>query len=611
MGWFDSQIQERRACDEALLAEAAEGLAEALAGRRGEASLSHPAFPARPLTRRDVYRLLLDSISTKDMARIGGAALAMSAFGLAIPAATTFVFERVVPKGPDGGALLPLLALLAAAALAQGAMRAVRVHALGRVVERSYNALVTALYERALHLPASFFRSHAAGDLASRILSMRSMVELLGDALFSVGLTAVFSGVYVIQMAVVCPRLAAPASVMVVLQVLACAIVVYRKSRLIAERLHWRSARSGREVSLVTGIQKIRLAGAGARAFSRWAQLYRGEVVTTYGDYLDAATLSVLSVACLLALYAIAAFSGVDASAFMGFAAGYGVVSAALDQLARAACAGMTPAPFMRLIEPMLAAVPETARPGQEVERLVGRIEVDHLTFAYDRGRAPVLDDLSLKIRPGEYIGIVGKTGCGKSTLMRLLLGFEEAQSGAVYYDGRDLRSFDVQSLRRHMGVVLQDGRLFAGTLLENILVGAPQLGIEDAWRAAELAGIADDIRAMPMGMETMVGEGASGLSGGQRQRIAIARAVAANPRILLFDEATSALDAVTQEHVAASLAELRCTRLVIAHRLSTVRACDRILVLDGGRIVEDGSYDELMAAGGMFCELVCRQQVG
>ena len=611
MGWFDNQIQERRACDEALLAEAAKGLSEALEGRRRNAFLAHPAFPARPLTHRDVYRLLVDSISTKDAVRIGAAALAMSAFGLALPASTTFVFESVVPNGSDAGVLLSLFALLAAAALAQGAMRAVRVHALGTAVECASNALVTALYERALHLPATFFRSYAAGDLASRILSMRSMVELFGDSLFSVGLTAVFSGVYVIQMTVVCPQLAAPASAMVVLQVLACALVAYRKSRLIAERLHWRSARSGREVSLVTGIQKIRLAGAGTRAFSRWAQLYRGEVATTYGDYLDAAMLSVLSVTCLLALYGIAAFSGVGASAFMGFSAGYGVVAAAIDQLARAACVGMTPTPFMRLVEPMLDVAPETARPGQEVERLAGRIEVDHLTFGYDRGRAPVLDDLSLKIRPGEYMGIVGKTGCGKSTLMRLLLGFEEAQSGAVYYDGRDLRSFDVQSLRRHMGVVLQGSRLFAGTLLENILVGAPQLGIEDAWRAAELAGIADDIRAMPMGMETVVGEGASGLSGGQRQRIVIARAVAADPRILLFDEATSALDAVTQEHVAASLAKLRCTRLVIAHRLSTVRACDRILVLDGGRIVEDGSYDELMAAGGMFCELVRRQQAG
>ena len=608
MGWFDSQIQERRASDERLLADAVAGLTAALEGVRPAEGRRARTFPARRLTTRDIYRFLAESLTPRDGTRIAASALGMSLAGLALPLATSFVFERVVPAGGSASKMLwGLFAALVAAALVQALLKALRTFAVGRVVEDASSALIGALADRVLHMPLGFFRGCAAGDLASRILSMRSMVELLGEAAFFVGASVVFSFVYLVQMAVVCPALAGPAVAVVAVQVGACALVAYRKARIIAERLQWRASRSGREVSLVTGIQKIRLAGT--RAFARWAHLYREEVRTTYGDYLDAVLLGSLSMACLFALYAAAATFAVPAPAFLGFAAGYGAVSAVLDQLGRAAASGMTPVPFMRLISPLLDTAPETERPGQEVERMVGRIELDHVSFAYDGSRTPVLKDLSLKIKPGEYVGIVGRTGCGKSTLMRLLLGFEEPQAGAVYYDGCDLLSLDLQSLRRHLGVVLQDGRLFAGTLFENIVIGAPDIGIEGAWRAAELAGIAGDIRAMPMGMETMVGEGASGLSGGQRQRLVIARAIAASPRVLLFDEATSALDNVTQAHVAESLAGLRCTRVVIAHRLSTVRDCDRILVLDGGRIVEEGGYDELIAAGGLFAELVRRQR--
>lgn len=609
MGWFDSQIQERRESDERLLSEAVAGLEAALAGKRPHEASARRTLPQWRLSKRDIYQFLIGSFSSRDLCRILAAALAMSVAGLALPAATAFVFESVLPAGTDGLTLLPaLLAALAAASVAQVLMRSVRTFTVGRVIEDASASLTSALFDRALHLPTNTFREYAAGDLASRILSARSMVELLGEVVFSVGLTTVFSLVYLVQMAFTCPQLAGPALAMLVLQVGACVLVAYRKSRIIGERLRWRACRSGREVSLVAGVQKIRLAGAETRAFARWAGLYRGEVQATYGDYLDTALLSGLSIACLLSLYGISAALGVPVAAFLGFMAGYGVVAAALDRLGRAACAGMTPAPFIGLLAPLMDADPETARPGQEVERLAGRIELDHVTFAYPGARSPVLRDLSFKIRPGEYVGVVGRTGCGKSTLMRLLLGFEEPQVGAVMYDGRDLLSLDLVSLRRHLGVVLQNGRLFAGTILENILVGAPGLGEADAWRAAELAGIAADIRAMPMGMETVVGEGAGGLSGGQRQRVVIARAIVASPRVLLFDEATSALDNVTQAHVAESLATLRCTRVVIAHRLSTVRDCDRILVLDDGRIAEEGTYDELINAGGLFSELARRQ---
>ena len=221
-----------------------------------------------------------------------------------------------------------------------------------------------------------------------------------------------------------------------------------------------------------------------------------------------------------------------------------------------------------------------------------------------------VIDDLSLKIRPGQYVAIVGATGCGKSTLMRLLLGFETPQKGAVYYDGKDLNTIDLKSLRRRTGVVMQDGKLFSGDIYSNIVISAPWLTVDDAWEAAELAGVAEDIRRMPMGMHTLISEGSGGISGGQRQRLMIARAVAPKPRILMFDEATSALDNLTQKQVSQSLESLKCTRIVIAHRLSTIRQCDRIILLEGGKIAEDGTYDQLIALGGRFARLVERQRI-
>ena len=208
-------------------------------------------------------------------------------------------------------------------------------------------------------------------------------------------------------------------------------------------------------------------------------------------------------------------------------------------------------------------------------------------------------------------MALVGSTGCGKSTLMRLLLGFEKPKKGAIYYDGIDMAQMDLKSLRSHIGVVMQNGQLFQGDLYSNITISAPHAGQKEAWEAAEVAGIADDIRRMPMGLSTLISEGGGGISGGQRQRILIARAVAGSPKILFLDEATSALDNLTQKQVSDSLEKLKITRIVIAHRLSTIKNCDRILVLDKGKIVEDGTYEELMKQEGFFAELVKRQQKG
>lgn len=266
--------------------------------------------------------------------------------------------------------------------------------------------------------------------------------------------------------------------------------------------------------------------------------------------------------------------------------------------------------PILEMIKPILDTVPELSADKEVITRLSGSIELNNVSFGYCENMPLVIDDLSLKIRAGQYVAIVGKTGCGKSTLLRLLLGFERPQKGAIYYDGKDLNSIDLKSLRRKMGVVMQNGKLFQGDVYSNIVISAPWLTQKEAWEAAELAGIAEDIRHMPMGMNTLISEGTGGISGGQRQRLMIARAIAPKPKILMFDEATSALDNLTQKKVSESLDTLKCTRIVIAHRLSTIRQCDRIIVLDKGKIIEDGNYQELIDKGGYFARLVERQRL-
>jgi ABC-type bacteriocin/lantibiotic exporter with double-glycine peptidase domain len=266
--------------------------------------------------------------------------------------------------------------------------------------------------------------------------------------------------------------------------------------------------------------------------------------------------------------------------------------------------------PVLDMAEPILKAEPEKTLRKDIATRISGGIEMNGVYFRYNEQTPYILENFSVKIKSGEYVAIVGKTGCGKSTLVRLLLGFEKPEKGAVFYDGKDLERIDLKSLRRKIGSVIQDGKLFYGDIFHNIAIASEKLTPDEAWEAAELAGIADDIRAMPMGMHTIIAEGQGGISGGQKQRILIARAVASKPKILIFDEATSALDNITQRQISEALDGLKCTRIVIAHRLSTIKNCDRILVMDGGKIVEEGTYDALIAKKGYFSELVERQQL-
>jgi ATP-binding cassette subfamily C protein len=372
---------------------------------------------------------------------------------------------------------------------------------------------------------------------------------------------------------------------------------------------------ASRALQLLTGIATLRAGGAEKRAFALWEgdfghhrsqQQRRGHIDAGLAVLHDCA----LIVATLVLFSAVARLApGLGTGSFLAFHAAFLQFLLAVLGLAGALTDGFHLLPLLERAKPILQAAPEVDTRQAAPAALAGDIDISHLSFRYGADSPPVLNDLCVHIAAGEFVAIVGASSSGKSTLLRLLLGFEQPDRGAIYFDGVDLRGLDAMSVRRQMGVVLQHGRLMPGDIYSNI-VGTSGMSLDDAWEAARLAGLADDIRAMPMGMHTVIVDAASTLSGGQRQRLLVARAIVARPRILLFDEATSALDNLTQAMVARSIAKLQVTRIVIAHRMSTVVGADRVLVLDGGHIVEQGTFAELLARGGKLAELARCQMI-
>ena len=437
---------------------------------------------------------------------------------------------------------------------------------------------------------------------------------ILIDMLLTTGLTSLTSLLYVTQIFRFASSLVIPSILIVIATVCFSAITTIVQVRINRRRLELSAKESGMSYGLITGVQKLKLSGAEKRSFARWLDLYSEGAELLYDPPMLIKLNTVISAAIALSgnilLYYISVKSGVSQSEYFAFSAAYGMLMGAFMSVSDIALTAAQIRPVLEMAEPFLAAAPETSSDREIVTGISGGVELEHVYFRYDDDSPYVLKDLSLKVRPGDYIAVVGKTGCGKSTLVRLLLGFEKPEKGAVYFDGKDINSLDLPTLRRKIGTVMQDAGLFQGSIYSNIVITAPELTLEDVWEAAETAGIADDIRSMPMGMHTMVSEGSGGISGGQRQRLMIARAVAPKPSLLIFDEATSALDNKTQRQVSEALEKMGCTRIVIAHRLSTIKHCDRILVLDGGTVTEDGTYDELIEKGGFFAELVERQRL-
>jgi ATP-binding cassette subfamily C protein len=569
-------------------------------------------LPPKSLSIKDIIQFTLSG-AWKDLVMVIGVGVAGALLALLIPVMTGVIVDTVIPEAARDE-LLQIGLILTVSVFATFMFQITRAIATVRMEGKMGSTLQAAVIDRLLALPAPFFRKFTAGDLANRAMGINRIRQILSGATLTTALTCVFSSFNLILMFFYGWKLALIGLGLILITFCISGALSVWMVRYQRQVFAIQGKNAGIVLQLLTGIAKLRMTGTEERAFGVWAKSFSEKKAIDFKSgkinaALDTATSFIPLVASMVIFWFFlkSEMTGLSTGHFLAFNAAFINFQNAVVQATLTFASLLHVIPLWERAEPILSTIPEVDEGKTAVQYLSGDLGVDHVFFRYGENGPRVLKDINLRVSPGEFVAVVGGSGSGKSTLLRILLGFEKPELGSVYYDGQDMEGLDIKGIRRQMGVVLQRGQVMPGSILENI-TGALNLTLDDAWEAARMVGLEEDIKAMPMGMHTVVSAGGGTFSGGQRQRLIIARAIVRRPRILFFDEATSALDNRTQAIVSKSIEKLNVTRLVIAHRLSTIMNADRIYVLEHGEMKESGTYDELMKKKGAFYELAKRQ---
>jgi len=544
--------------------------------------------------------------------------------GLLTPTFNTILTNQALPDR-DFELTLQMGAILLAGGLAGIGLEWTRSSKLLGVQLQGMTRLEFGTVDRLLQLPTSFFGSEPIGALMLRFQAIRSLADGIRSLLSGGLLQSFMTAVYLLFMLRISVKLTVLALVLALLLLIPTALLAVEARRLQRQSEEAMGLAFGRSLELISSVSKLRLAGAESAAIRWWGQEYRRSIVydqaqqakTNISGLLQSIMPNLGTLLIFITITKLAAEAAVappgspsapNIGELLGFLSAFGTFIGSMASIAGLADQAVDLPVYLERARPILNTPPEVFPQARDPGPLSGRLQVDRVSYRYSPELPLALDRVSLRMEPGEFVALVGASGCGKSTLIRLLLGFASPEEGVIRYDDQNLGGLRITAVRRQIGTVMQNSGIFSGSILETI-AGSAIISLEQAWEAAELVGLADDIKAMPMGMQTMVPEGGGTFSGGQRQRLAIARALVRKPKILIFDEATSALDNRTQAIVTQSLEALAVSRLVVAHRLSTIVHADRIVAFDNGRVVQNGTFDQLLADGdGIFAALMRRQ---
>lgn len=560
-----------------------------------------------------LLKYMLQTLTVRDILLVLAATAMVTLVGILYPYVTNLLYNKIVPA--NRSALLPFVMLIFLGIVVTGTLFAVIKNVVLEGIRiRMATQTEAAFWGRCAVLPASFYHKNTTGQVSEWLEGVSKLCENVSDLLFGTWFTSLLSLLYLVQIRFFAPSMLLPTVVIVLVFFFVTFCLALLQSRWTYRQMTSNSKLSGLLYDLLNNIEKIKLNAAREQAMQIWFRQYDEVSRYTYAAPMLVRLGSVLpvmlSALANILILAAARVSGLTSGEYMTFYSSFGMVLGAVMSAGQTANILAAVKPQYQVLIPILTAVPEAAMQESSAVSGAERLDIglEHITFGYQADQK-ILDDLSVHIPYGDYVAVVGDTGCGKSTLLRLLLGFETPWQGRITYNGEDFGSQNPMVVRRQMGVVLQNDRLFPGSLLENMRVAHPEVSEEQIWEALEIAGMAEEVRALPMGLHTLIGERTT-FSGGQNQRLQIARAILGKPKILIMDEATSALDNETQARISAALDQLHCTRIVVAHRLSTIRNARRILVLDHGRILEDGTYEQLLLKNGEFTKLVDRQRI-
>ena len=597
----------------AVTRESVEANADTAKHLRPYGYLLYRQFPRRRLKLLDIVTFAANG-NRNNIVMTVAMGMAGAVMGLIIPICTGIIFSRIIPDARYDQ-LLQLGVIIFSGAIAGSIFQLTLSIAMIRLEERADYHLQSAVIDRMLSLPVTFFRRFSAGDLSTRCQGITDMRTMLSDSAATLVIGGVFSLFYLTALFFYSIKMALMAVSFSMIFVAILVLLAFLTARILAKEYNYRGIIAGTMLEQITGVEKIRLANAEKRVFNIYTKLLADYLaVHLKSRNFNTIQVSLNSVFPILSsigfFYWIAApDSGISMGNFIAFNAMYVAFVATIIPMSLSVISWTNIIPLYDRTRPIIETLPEISETKLDPGLLTGDLKVNNLCFRYSAEEQPILRNIDFSVKPGEFVAIVGSSGSGKSTLLRLLLGFEIPESGGIFYNNISLDRLDIRKMRRQIGVVLQNGQLFNGTVYENIVSGL-DLSVEDAWRAAAAAGCDQDIREMPLQMQTMLSAGNGNISGGQKQRILIARSLIRNPRLIFFDEATSALDNQSQAIITRSLEQLKAARVIIAHRLNTIIGADRIYVMDKGVFVETGTFDELMKNNGMFAQIAQRQML-